>query len=264
MSSPYPLHKLFPGGDFEWAFRMRKVDPADFFASTHGGDAVLEQKRRILSEHPQRHLGQDAVALGLLEGLHHAMGNWGVVLPSDADNLQAIASQIEPDLLLMDQQSLRLRAAAVCFPSSWDPGHWIGHPILEIHEVVPGLNASIGEMITRFLSQLAPGKAFQRANWSFTRSAELNYHPALQRPPLDQDIGLEEIFLRIEHQLFTAIKGAVVMGIRIQPIALSSLQEDQALWQKLIQILKTMPEDVARYKNLHRGRQSLIDAMRKL
>lgn len=261
MSNPYPLHKLFPGGDFEWAFRVRKAEPADFFASTHGANTVLEQKRRILSKHPQRHLGQDAGATDLLEELHLAMGNWGVVLPSDADNLQAIASQIEPDLLLMDQQSLRMRAAAVCFPSSWDPGRWIGYPIHEIHQVVPGLNASIGEMITRFLSQLTPGKAFQRANWSFTRSAELNYHPALRRPPLDQGIRLEKIFLRIEHQLFTAIKGAVVMGIRIQPITLISLQQDQALWQKLIQILKTMPDDVARYKNLHRGRKKLIEMM---
>ena len=52
------------------------------------------------------------------------------------------------------------------------------------------------------------------------------------------------------------------MGIRIQPTPLISLKEDEILWQNLIQILETMPEEVARYKSLHHGLPKLAQIMR--
>ena len=261
MNSPYPLHQLFPGGDFAWAFRMRKAEPMNFFAPVDAGGELMREKQVILDEHAERHLVVSDAAGPTLERLHASLRDWGCML-NDNNDLSSIARQIEPDLIVMDQASQKLIAAAVCFPSSWNPAHWLDRPIHEIHEVVPQLNPQIGEMIAKFLRELKPGKAFQRANWSFTRTAELNYHPALERQPLDDTIALEDIHLRIEHQLFTAIEGAVVMGIRIQPIPLSSLREDQTLWQNLIQVVETMPEDVARYKSLDRGKQPLVDLMR--
>jgi len=256
---PAMLEQLFPGGDFEWAFRMRKADPVEFLTAQDDSGSLLEQKRLILAQHPDRHLFSTPVAPPLLGRLRDQLAGWGVIANETEAEPGAIATSAEPDLLLMEQSSLKLVAAAVCFPSSWNPADWPGATIDTIHAVVPRLNPQIGEMIRRFLVELKPGRAFQRANWSFTRSAELNYHPALGRALLDSDIRLEEIHLRLEHQLFTAIEGAVLMGIRIQPIPLLSLREDPVLWRNLIRALETMPEDVACYKNLHRGRQQLID-----
>lgn len=239
---------------------MRKADSSEFFARKDASGQVLEEKRSILAEYPHRHLVVSHEAAPLVKGLAAQLIEWQVL--DKGMNLPAIAEQIEPDLIILDQVSQKLVAAAVCFPSSWNPTHWLDHPIQDIHEVVPQLNASIGKMIRKFLTELKPGKSFQRANWSFTRTAELNYHPDLERERVDDSIQLEEIHLRIEHQLFTAIESAVVMGIRIQPIPILSLRQDEHLWQNLTRILETMPEDVARYKSLYQGQVALVELMR--
>ena len=257
----YPLHQLFPGGDFEWAFRMRKADPTDYFGTKDPSGNLMQDKTAILDEHPARHLVMSGKAGPLLERLHAELKQWGCE-PGPSRELDSIARHIEPDLIVMDQTTQKLTAAAVCFPSSWNPADWPDAGIQEIHAVVPQLNASIGRMIAKFLGELKPGKAFQRANWSFTRTAKLNYHPDLKRLPLDESVEIEEIHLRIEHQLFTAIEGAVIMGIRIQPIPLISLMQDETLWEHLIRAVETMPEDVARYKSLDRGQKTLARLMR--
>jgi len=255
------LQQLFPGGDFAWAFRMRKADPAQFFRPQDKTDCLMQQRAGILDQHPERHLCHCHDHQSHLKGLRDALVEWQVDT-GDATDLESLARHIETDFVLLDQATQSLKAAAVCFPSSWDPAEWPGAYIQDIHAVVPRLNVSIGAMITKFLTELKPGKAFQRANWSFTRSAKLNYHPALERPILDDSIRLEEIHLRIEHQLFTAIEDTVIMGIRIEPIALLDLAGEQRLWANLIQILDTMPDEVARYKSLHLGKDTLIRLMR--
>lgn len=258
---PPMLEQLFAGGDFAWALRMRKADPVAFFAAGEAAGSLLAEKRQILSDHGARHLISLPEAPPLLGRLADQLADWGA-LDEPLGELDQIAARIEPDLILMDQARRELVAAAVCFPSSWDPWHWLGQPLERIHAVVPGLNAQVGEMVARFLSELRPGKAFQRANWSLTGSPELNYHPALKRAPLDAGATLDQVWLRLEHQLFTAIEGAVVMGIRIQPLPLLSLSGSAPLWRNLLHALESMPEEVARYKNLHRGLPSLIELMR--
>lgn len=255
------LEQLFAGGDFAWALKMRKADPVEFFAAREVEGRLLAHKRQILSDHGARHLISLPEATPLLERLADQLADWGALEPALGE-LGHLATHIEPDLILMDQTRSELVAAAVCFPSSWDPRHWIGQPLERIHAVVPGLNAQVGQMVARFLSELRPGKAFQRANWSLTGSPELNYHPSLKRPPLDAALTLDQVWLRLEHQLFTAIEGGVVMGIRIQPLPLLSLSRSPRLWQSLIHALDTMPGEVARYKNLHSGLPCLIESMR--
>ena len=266
MSQSDRLHQIFPSGDFAWAFRMRKADPAEFFATqNHAGD-LIRQRCSILDRDSDPYLAISKNLTPIMHELHASLEKWGCDLKGPKD-LPSIARRIEPDLIVMDQATQKMVAAAVCFPSSWGPAKWLDHSVHEIHAVVPQLNAQIGKMIHKFLTELKPGKAFQRANWSFTRSGELNYHPDLKHPVIDESVEMNEVHLRIEHQLFTAIKGAVVMGIRIQPIPLTSLREDEVLWQNLIQILETMPEDVARYKShisTAQGKQPLVELMRSI
>lgn len=258
---PSALEQLFPGDDFAWAMKMRKADPARFFCSQDASGSLLRQKQEILKDQSDRHLVFSAAATPMVEPLTAALRQWGLPL-EDPPDFASLAAQIEPDLVLMDQTNQKLVAAAVCFPSSWRPTDWLERPIQEIHEVIPRLNPQIGELIARFLGELKPGKAFRRANWSLTGSPALNYHPALQRPPLDPGLELNQVWLRLEHQLFTAIPGAVVMGLRIQPIPLLALARRPVLWRHLRHALETMPEEVAHYKSLNQALPKLIRLMR--
>lgn len=255
---------LFPEGDFEWTLRMRLEDPAAFFNDSDQRGNLLKEKAALLAGHPDRHLAEVHEASTILPDLIKHFDEWGLDLSENVDDFDSLSRRIEPDFLIMEPDSQRLLVASVCFPSSWDPARWIGQPLTAIHEVVPRLNPQIGPMIDRFLKQLKTGKAYRRANWSLTHGDALNFHPALERPPIDADTPIDEVYLRLEHQIFAAIPGAVLMGIRIEPVPLASLREYPELWQHLLQKLATMPEDVARYKNLHRGLESVVSQMRAL
>ena len=152
-------------------------------------------------------------------------------------------------------------AACVCMPSSWDPAHAVGKTLHEVHESVPRLNPQIGEKIDRFLRQLQPGKAYRRENWGFTRSAELNYHPALGRERLDSTVSIDELFLRVEQQLFTGIPGGVLMGIRIRVCPVADLAADPQVWRAVYDKIRTMPDDVAAYKGMLTAREAMLSEM---
>lgn len=159
---------------------MRLADPAQFFAPSDKREGLLQKKSKLLSKHPERHLSSSPEAEPLLGNLTRQLKIWGIAHSYEEGDFTALARHVEPDILLMEQDSQRLVAANVCFPSSWEPARWIVQPLSAIHDVVPRLNPQIGPMIERFLRQLRPGKAYRRANWSLTLGDELNLPP---RPP---------------------------------------------------------------------------------
>ncbi len=164
-------------------------------------------------------------------------------------------------MLVMDQETKKVAAAAVCFPSSWDPAGAVGKILDEVHGVVPRLNPQIGTMIDRFLEKLSPGKSYCRENWSFTRTADLDYHPEVGRRRLDDSVTLDELFLRVEHQLFTGIPGGVLMGIRIEVCPLVDLATVPGVWRLTAEKIRTMPEDVARYKSMDAAIEGMLREM---
>lgn len=252
----------FSNGDFEWAFKMRQGDASAFFSQQDDTGALLSEKAYILDKHSSRHTARTPTCDLLLEQLIEQLVDWGVLDTNHmTQDLESLSRVIEPDFLLMDRETMSMAAGSVCFPSSWAFDENIGKPMHEIHSVVPQLNDQIGQMIDRFLGQLSPGKAYQRANWSFTRTGDLNYHPALKRPPLDSTLKLEDIYLRLEHQVFTSLPDGILMGLRIEPVHLIELADDTDLWSSLIHKLRTMPTDVAAYKSLDKGIQKLVAEM---
>lgn len=186
---------------------------------------------------------------------------WGQVDDSKVRDLLNLSKQWEADLLFMDRATGSVAAGSVCFPSSWDLRHAIGKTLDEVHGVVPKLNPQIGEMIRRFLKKLEPGKSYCRENWSFTRSDDLDYHPDLNRPRLDETLILDEVHLRIEHQLFTGLPDGVLMGIRIDTTPLKDLAEDTEVWKTVREKLETMPDDVARYKSMDAAIPTMLREM---
>jgi hypothetical protein len=173
---------------------------------------------------------------------------------------------LEPDWLLLAPDhagSFRLHAACVCFPSSWSLEEKMGLPLESIHGVVPGLNAQAGRPIAGFLQRLAPGIAWQRANWGLSRSPERNQHPALPRPRLDDTVAPDEVWLRVEHQALVALPrtGGLLFGIRVTVHPWAEILAEAPARQGLRRALATMPETVAAYKGIAPARARLLELL---
>jgi hypothetical protein len=254
--------RLFAEGGFAWSFRMRPGDVREFFSPQDESGSILTEKRHSLDEHPSRYCATTPAAQPLIDALCGMAASLGLFPPDDPRDLLHFARCVEPDILLMDSATMTLAAGCVCMPSSWSLDHAIGKSMHAVHDVVPRLNPQIGDKIEQFLNKVPQGKAFLRENWSLTRSADLNYHPDLLRPKLDATASPDTVFLRIEHQLFTAIPGGILMGLRIGTCPLTDLAADPDVWRNLTEIIRTMPDDVAGYKSMLAARDPLAGRMR--
>ncbi len=257
------MNRLFDGTPFDWSFRMRSAEAHDFFSPTTQRQQILEHKKSRIGSIPSRYLGELPRAGRLIEHLGTLLSAWQLLPAANAGShdLCTISLQLEPDILLADAETLTLVAASVCMPSSWSLEHTLGKSIHSIHATVPRLNARIGQQIDRFLRGIPEGKAFRRANWSITLSDDLDYHPDLQLARPNPNTALEQLYLRIEHQLFTSISGGILMGIRIEPVPFPEICEDPDAWRNFAETIRTMPDDVAAYKGMLDYRDSLAARM---
>lgn len=252
----------FRPGEFRWNLGVRGADAEAFFTPQDSSGKLLGQKRAALLSRPELYLSETPAAQPLVDAAWELAMDWGHALePEGPRTLAALAQMWEPDLLLVARENLEMVAGAVCFPSSWDPRGAVGKPVFDVHGVVPGLNGQLGDKVEKFLGSLTAGKAYARMNWSLTRSEELDYHPGIGRRKLDGTVTLEELHLRIEHQLFCAVGDGVMMGLRIEPIPLLHLTAEVDIWEGLREKVRTMPEDVARYKGMESAREAILGAM---
>ena len=81
---------------------------------------------------------------------------------------------------------------------------------------------------------------------------------------MDESLTLDEVFLRIEHQLFTGIPSGVLMGIRIEVCPLRELATDSEVWRCAAETLRSMPADVAEYKSMDTAIPRLLEVMNEL
>ena len=276
--------RFWLGEDESSKFKVQssKFEGSKYVAVMAEGEWLLEEARRVVEADVQERFGRSVPphpgplpngegesqadlqrkGEGKLSGVSLGKG------ASAFDKCLALGREWEPDFLLLKADAdevVRLVAGCVCFPSSWSLAEKLGHPVEQIHGVVPGLNAGLGARIQNFLARLKPGVAWLRANWGLSRSPELNQHPERGLARLDEKVNLEEVWLRIEHQALVTLprtKG-VLFGIRIAVYPLREARQDPMVQRGLIRALQTMPEEMAQYKNIAvaRGRLiSLLDA----
>lgn len=257
---------VFTEGDFAWKFQMRKGDAPSFFANTEKHDELIAEKRHWLEKMPEQCVCLSDAGEHLVDSLWERARAWGVVDQDAGGSLADLSLLWEPDVLLLETSRMTVAGGSICAPSSWILQNATGKTMEAVHGVVPRLNPAIGDKIDRFLKQLEPGsgKDFLRENWSFTRSAELNYHPNLERPPLDETVTLEELHLRLEHQIFTGLQGGVVMGIRIATCPLQEVASDPETWNAIKDKVATMPEEVAEYKSMRTAQEAIVREMSRL
>lgn len=257
---------LFPQGGFSWSMRMRIESTQAYFDRWDPSGELLAEKRRLLTESPERYLLSTPAGDRLVDECWQLAKEWGHLQEPDAKpNLYQLALDWEVDIILMDKETTELCGGCVCFPSSWSLVESIGVPLWEIHERVPGLNPAIGEKMRVFLDSMPLKKAFFRENWGLTRSADLNYHPDLNRMPIDATVDEDQLFLRIEHQAFVSLTSGHLLAVRIEPIPFTELVgHDVDMAQRLLTQLQTMPMEVVEYKNLHRGINRAIEILARM
>lgn len=240
---------------------MRPGDPQTFFAPTSDNAGLLAQRAHWLAEAPEEYALLTAAGRPMLAEAVTLARHWSAG-PVD-DSLAALGRVWEPDFVLLScgDQGLLVEGGVVCFPTSWSLREKLGLSLTATHGPVPRLNAELSVRINAALGKLPPGTAWERENWGFARTAELNRHPGRTLPRLDATITPGEVWLRAEHQILFKLPktGGVLFGIRIELTPLRELLSDPAASAALRAALESMPEDAARYKDLAAARPRLLE-----
>jgi hypothetical protein len=251
--------------------RFERGAAADLFLPTGEHEALVAQRRHWLLNEPDTYAALLPDGTALLAETVELAREWhgftaGNAEASDLQKCLALGEFWEPDFLLLKGDAdgeIRLYGGCLCFPSSWRLSDKIGKPIEFIHAPVPGLNASIGPAIHKFLAGLKPGIAWLRHNWGLARDAELNHHPDRGLPQLDASVRAEDIFLRVEHQTLVALpkSGGILFGIRVVTHPLVEVQADPVARHRLRRALETMPDAMAAYKGIAFARPKILEML---
>ena len=264
------LAELFPDEDYRFNLRFNRGKAAVFFGPTERNAELLAERRRWLHNQPKTYAALLPEGGALVEEAVELAREWNDFAPAGAgttwEKCLALGEFWEPDFLLLKCDSdgeIRLYGGCLCFPSSWRLSDKMGKPIEFIHAAVPGLNASIGPAIHKFLTGLKPGVAWLRHNWGLARDAELNRHPDRGLPELDPDVREEEVFLRVEHQALVALpkSGGILFGIRVVSHLLAEVKTEPLARVRLRRALETMPEAMAAYKGIATARAKILQML---
>jgi hypothetical protein len=266
------LLELFPDADFRHRMRFHSGTVAGFFGPTSEHSAVLAERRRWLDEEVATYAGATEAGGRLLVEAIELLIAAGVIdreiaFPqAPAAELAAmLGREVEPDFMVIEpaEGALRLVGGCICFPSSWSFAEKLGRPLEGIHAIVPELNDRIGPAIQAYLMRLPAGTVALRSNWGLSRSAERNQHPKRQTPRLDATVEPSEVWLRVEHQLLTRLPctGGILFGIRLSNHGLAELRQVPELRRRMRRNLESMPEAVARYKNILAARPRLLELL---
>jgi len=247
---------LFLDKPFEFRFGARPGNAEEFFSDSSEHEELIAHRHKIIASYPERHVFQEPVAKAAVEEL----AVWAGMTSGDCHEL-ALQWQQDFVVLLADAQGKEIfQAGVVCFPSSWRPEEKVGLPVYAIHSPVPTLNERLGEQIDKFIAGIKPDTAWERVNWGLSRSTELNQHPDCEIPRLEPPFNLDQVWVRREDQvLFRLPKtGALIFGINVLNISVAEIVANEEGQVGLRRAVETMPEEIAKYKNLLKSREYLL------
>ncbi|MCB1205417.1 MAG: DUF3445 domain-containing protein [Verrucomicrobiae bacterium] len=255
--------RLFPEDDFRWAMNLRSGDSRDFFSPSGESAEALELRRHLLETAPENYvLLPDDQGDTVRDAVGH-LSRWsGLPLESALEAGRCL----EPDWVLLapgGDGEHRVVAGVVCFPSGWALPEKAGLPMMAVHGPVPRLNDALGRQVGSFLSRLVPGVAWERENWGLSADSELDHHPRHPRIRLTGREPADAVWVRLERQLLVRLPGgAVFFGIRVSNHRLDRLvAATQGLAERVARVLRTMPEEAARYKGIAEARIPLSELL---
>ena len=268
--------ELFPDHDFQFTLGLKPGDPRSFFRLGTNHETWTHQRRQELRNRPNECILYRPDADPMAKEILELAESWTPFTQEDrrrlntssqpANRLAVLGIHWEPDYLLLapdKQGNFILQAGIICFPSSWSPESKLGLSVHHIHAPVPTLNSELGTRIDAFLLRMRAGTGCLRANWGISASAALNQHPSWQLTPVSQQLSESNIWIRIEHQFFYKLPhtGGVLFGIRLQNLSILEVSMSSEASRGLLRAIITMPEQIARYKNILPVREHLIDLL---
>lgn len=197
-------------------------------------------------------------------------------LPSEP--LHFIASQVQEDLVLLDQRDGDLfgDAGVVTFAADWSFGFDVGMSFLEIHGPVPRLRET--GVVTRareFIMRLQPGQPYRRTNWTMTIGRRLDV--STERYPewgpdrpwvltLDDAEFGRTVHLRteVQHLVRMTQSGAVLFLIRSYMLPLEEIASVEPWRERMVAVLRDLPEDMADYKGIISYRDRVIEWLERI
>lgn len=267
MTPEIPWTRIFPDIDHRWIMGLRQGALPPYFADQDYTGAVRAQRQQWFAEDPEKYACLlSAGEAGMRETCDLAR-SLGGSLNSEHTSTRAQLLELgvvwEPDLVWMHPGPdgvHRLAGGAVCFPSSWDLAEMLGRPMSEVHALVPGLNPALARQIDTFLSKMSPGVAWQRENWGLSRDCELNHHPSRPCARLDETVTVDEVWVRLEHQVLVKLphSGSVLFGIRLEVVPLGRMLADRTAALRFWRLLSTMSPAAANYKGVAAARPALL------
>ncbi|WP_375477612.1 DUF3445 domain-containing protein [uncultured Jatrophihabitans sp.] len=194
-------------------------------------------------------------------------------LPTDP--LRFIGSQLQEDLVLLDQREDALFADAglVTFAADWSMRFDLGMAFVDIHRPVPRLvPENIIPRAQQFLLRLQPGADYRRLNWTLSATPRLDVSTetydewgrtrrlAVEHP----DEAGERLHLRVEVQHFVRLapSNAVLFPIRTYLLPFADVARVPEWTRRLCAVLTELPQDMADYKGLARYRDVAVDWLR--
>ena len=262
---------LFSDDAFRWRLATRSLAADAWLQFDDTAAEYAREKDRVLHEHRADAFatepGSESAAGELADLVAGELVRLGRPVPgrrADQHPVEWAARAVQEDLCLLERDELgwRFTAAAVCFPTRWSPAEKVGLHLREVHAPVPRYD-DIAATVDRFFDRLRPGALAWRPNWSLVGDARLRLPADDRQAPaeLPTDV-IDGLWLRIERQTIrrlVAHPDAAVFTIRIHRWPLR--QVVALIDRELAVELRTMPTDVAAYKNLEEWRLDLAERL---
>ncbi|MDG1876317.1 MAG: DUF3445 domain-containing protein [Acidimicrobiales bacterium] len=258
---------LFPAQGFRWRLATRGLSADAWLQFDDTCTTYLAEKCRVLQEHRDDALavvpGSEVAAVELADLVAEALTAAGRQLPPDRAEQHPIewaARGVQEDLCLLerDDAGWRFTAAAVCFPTRWSPAEKVGLELRAVHDPVPRYD-DIAETVDRFFDRLRPGALAWRPNWSLVGDDRLRLPVDDRQAPAEVVDPVGELWMRVERQTIRRLvdhPNAAVFTIRVHRWPLTDVLDD--VDTGLAHELRTMPSDVADYKNVEEWRSRLV------
>ena len=263
--------ELFHEGPFRWRLGTRRLDASGWLQFDLADlDGDLAEKAAILAadraDASVAEDGSEAASREVVDLVDAALASVGrPPVPIDGRHpLERAACAVHEDLVLLQRREHGwvMTAGVVCFPTRWSAAEKLGRSMAEIHDPVPRYEA-IAPAVDRLFDRLRSDAVVWRPNWSIVGEPDLRLPVQHRQAPsvLPTDPG-RSLWLRVERQTvrrLTHHDDHILFTIRIHrwPLAEVLAEIDHTLATEL----RSLPDDVARYKNLEHWRHELADRL---
>ena len=259
--------------------RVLSADPSRMGVAPHMRPACWETLTECLREAARAN--PDTMTL-VREGDFYVWSNallgeerrfrFGDELSLGAEPLAYVGSQIQEDMVLLDQRHGELWADAglVTFAADWSLRFDLGMTFLQIHGPVPRVHAEgVIPRAHQFLLRLEPQRPYRRTNWTMSVGRRLDqsteaypdWGPDRLAVLADPQRLPDRLQLRVEvqHLIRLPASGAVLFLIRTSMLSLRELATVPEWTQRFHEVLTELPDDMVDYKGLTRFRDAAAD-----